>query len=88
MGKQYGANELGSSAGFRQLFTSLVGQMWSLKGNIPVWVTEYGTKQRTFHGRYWNQYPHTLDSYSDTKPFWARNVANYVNMFNAGASHL
>lgn len=73
-----------SSANFRQTFTQLVGQMWRLKNNIPVWATEYGTKQRTFHGKYWDQFPYNLYSYSDTKPFWARNIANFVNMFNAG----
>eukprot|EP00884_Botryococcus_braunii_P020450 jgi/Botrbrau1/7089/Bobra.0165s0111.1 len=42
--------------------------------------------QRKFHGKPWTDYPHTLDTYSDTKPYWARTIANMINAFNAGAS--
>lgn len=84
LGLQWVASDLATSAGFRQGITSLIAQAWSLKPNIPFWATEFGTRQWTWHGKYWTQYPHVTNSYSDTKPYWARAIANMLNAFNAG----
>jgi hypothetical protein len=81
---QYSPELLASSAGFRSGFQSLVNQMWSVKSNIPIFATELGSNQRTFHGRPWQQYPKTLNTWSDTKPYWARVAANMLEIYTAG----
>eukprot|EP00884_Botryococcus_braunii_P014234 jgi/Botrbrau1/22811/Bobra.0132s0135.1 len=79
MGKTVWEQRVGQLGGLSvSLFTSLVGQMWSLKSNIPVWVTEYGTKQRTFHGRYWGPVSaHAQHIFGHKAPSGPEMFANY-----------
>jgi hypothetical protein len=66
---------------------AMVNQMNSRK-HMPIFVTEFATKARIFHGKKWEDYvkPNGLHLFSDVDPYAIRVASNLLELTSSGVS--